>query len=519
MCGIFGTINVGVKYDHESRKKFLAQAFIVDSLRGEHSTGLFAVERPDVERRFKGHGVFSLKRVLAGYDFIGVKEFGHHMAALKDYSYFVGHNRYATMGALTAENAHPFAEGDITLVHNGTLRNLDALPAKPKDAPKRIETDSNLIAYNLNLHAPEVVIPTLLGSFCLVWHDKRDDTLNMVRNSQRPMHLCQAKHHDALYFMSEAEMLHLLMKRNKIDHNGIYSLDIGTWLKWKVGEMEPTEKKVPLGQIRRTTPVGKSNSGTTRNTGTTGRFRCDKVAQPQGQRRGKALISGEFKDIPDNHSSAIEALGLNSCQDYPFNPMINKPHTHGQRTIEGTVGFNDEHLAIIYGVSEDLASRSFTREWTVQCCGVGIRLDANGSKYPVVICRLRIASTTAAIANKRLAMKQEEKVKKQYNVPTLTAKDVIQGLTEADLLEGAGQSDADEDYEIPGANGRYLTKSEYKELTKHGCAQCSSDLDVWDAPDIFWVGENDDRPLCFVCGKMWESGDSSADAYDVWDKD
>ena len=42
-------------------------------------------------------------------------------------STFVAHVRYATTGALTAENTHPFSQGGRLLAHNGVVHGLDLL--------------------------------------------------------------------------------------------------------------------------------------------------------------------------------------------------------------------------------------------------------------------------------------------------------------------------------------------------------------------------------------------------------
>ena len=36
----------------------------------------------------------------------------------------IGHNRSATIGNITKDNAHPFRKGDLVGVHNGTIHSL-----------------------------------------------------------------------------------------------------------------------------------------------------------------------------------------------------------------------------------------------------------------------------------------------------------------------------------------------------------------------------------------------------------
>jgi hypothetical protein len=95
----------------------------------------------------------------------------------------IGHNRYATTGAKTVDNAHPFVHGDVTLVHNGTLRAAGGL----KDFVK-FDTDSEAIAYNLSItDDPVPVLESLLGAYVLIWTTP-DNKLHIAKNDERPLH-------------------------------------------------------------------------------------------------------------------------------------------------------------------------------------------------------------------------------------------------------------------------------------------------------------------------------------------
>lgn len=127
---------------------------------------------------------------------------------LKTPHFLVGHNRYATMGAKTTANAHPFSVGAVTLVHNGTLKNQSLLPDHTE-----FEVDSHNIAHAINKEGIEETLTKLHGAFTLIWHDARDNTVNIIRNSDRPFHLARTTSND-WFGASEEDMLMWILRRD-----------------------------------------------------------------------------------------------------------------------------------------------------------------------------------------------------------------------------------------------------------------------------------------------------------------
>jgi hypothetical protein len=148
---------------------------VMDTIRGEDSTGVFAVDR-------RGS--------------VGIMKVGSHpmhLFACDDWKKFkskvfsqgriiIGHNRKATMGTINSKNAHPFHENNIVLVHNGTLRG---------DHKKLADTevDSHAVCHAFNEKGAEEVIPTINGAFAFVWYDLAKGKLFAIRNDERPLSL------------------------------------------------------------------------------------------------------------------------------------------------------------------------------------------------------------------------------------------------------------------------------------------------------------------------------------------
>jgi len=172
-----------------------------DALRGPDSTGVFGVNRYG--------NVDYLKTRGATDEMFRSKEWN----SFKDdiYSQFhmvVGHNRKATRGATTDENAHPFVEDKTILVHNGTLFNHSSL------TDKKVEVDSHAILHSIVERGFEKTIEELDGAFTLVWYDSEGKQMHIIRNEQRPLHI--ANTNGAWFFASEDKMLKWILDREEI---------------------------------------------------------------------------------------------------------------------------------------------------------------------------------------------------------------------------------------------------------------------------------------------------------------
>jgi hypothetical protein len=208
MCGLIGLIaRTNGGFTHSDMTAF-EQMMIVNTLRGKDSVGAFTkFGNGDVQAIKHGSNPFNLMRTEEWKDF--------RQKVINRGRFIIGHNRAATIGAVTTENAHPFVEGHIILVHNGTLRSQNNL------TKATTVVDSHAICHALAEEEgdPRRVLDKIDGAFALIWYDSKKDRLFAARNDERPLVILEAERHFAL--SSEAWIAGYPMGKNNLDVKGM----------------------------------------------------------------------------------------------------------------------------------------------------------------------------------------------------------------------------------------------------------------------------------------------------------
>lgn len=503
MCGIVGYI---AKPLHEKpgqweldraalRGRWFKQALLFDTVRGEHSTGVMG-------RDLEGEPTYRwMKNAVPGYEFVTDEDFlKDYVNRAEYYDVMVGHNRAATIGDVSTENAHPFEHGDIILVHNGTLSDTGPLEAQHKN----IEVDSSLIAFNLSMVEPGEagkVLSQLDGAYTLVWLDSRDDSINIVRNSRRPLHMAATYNEDCLFFMSEGRMLEWTLDRLKINTGGVRSLAPLHWLKFKDGiKSEPEVRKVTPFVRPAREYSGWGYGGTVTTTKTTRREVVDYTARrsagPTVTSKADEIAVGKSLDrvpVPEVFRDIMSWFDLKIESRLLFEPREWESYKAGRHTTAKTlplgryhgdvyVPFLDNYVdCVVHNLGHNL-EQYIDNEWTVRPVCITWAGDSDMTVHALLVAT---------------------SVTPECEVPT-------DEVDEPNTVLGQRE---DEDWstddpllpdleEYPGPFGD-CSKDQMEHYLRNGCSMCTGPIDVMDYDDIEWVGEQRDQPICGRCVEDW----------------
>jgi hypothetical protein len=514
MCGIVGYVSLQDKTRVYSKEKFLTEGLYVNALRGFDSTGVMGVS-DDMTWEYS-------KQAVPAARFINADDW-----AKRNFEQWatVGHNRAATVGAIDTDNSHPFHHGNILLVHNGTLRSTYDLPFKNAD----IDVDSSLIAYNLNEVEPgeavDKVIKNLQGAYALVWFDLRDESINFVRNTERPLHFGLNKSADILYFMSEGHMLNMITKRFA-DHSSrptnIWQLGVRQMLKYKKGSLMPEVSEVPNftngragwdGYYQRT-----PNSNRPTPPIVNGRRHGESAECHHGGSKGiKIRINGEYKIPPKPLRDMVtEWYSLKLTQQLYFRPGGFLPWNEGGRETGDVDPVRESAMGAMYGLIYHPewdcwieAKIPYIREsqarvckqsngWTVVPYAIDHTTVDESSKHGfTIVCRAKWFSwdgqppfpTDSSDSVKKLTSGEEKQAPESDS--KLKLHDWEQNF-DADDIEEAEEM-------LKGPRGNYIRVNEWEAITNDGCVMCTGPVYLEDAEEMIWVGEHENQPLCMGC--------------------
>ena len=226
MCGLSGffSFKEPIFKERKGIADFIAQCVYVGGVRGRDSTGIFTISRKD-------HRIAVTKAAVDGSMFIDQHSVSNHLKDVTNNIACVVHHRKASKGAIIQKNAHPFREGPITLVHNGGV-----FAHRQLGTGNTCDVDSQGIAVALGQVSKSAVLEELSGSYVLIWHDSRDNTINIAKNDERPLAIAAVTGENTVLFASEVGMLKWLAERNSISIKEVFYPKSNVLFSWDLNK-------------------------------------------------------------------------------------------------------------------------------------------------------------------------------------------------------------------------------------------------------------------------------------------
>jgi asparagine synthetase B (glutamine-hydrolysing) len=199
MCGIFGlATNPNSSFDQATFSALLKKLYLLSESRGKESAGLH-IDLPIERESWTVKGAKPASKLLQTQEFKETMQsalehvYGESKDIAKRPIIAIAHSRLVTNGqAAKRENNQPVRWGDITVVHNGIVTNVEQLWQEHSKLARNSEVDTEIIAAMISeamavaaspMDATRSTFSHLRGAASIAWTHSAATTLTLATNT------------------------------------------------------------------------------------------------------------------------------------------------------------------------------------------------------------------------------------------------------------------------------------------------------------------------------------------------
>lgn len=461
MCGIVGFVRTpNLKYsDEKPLKEWFIQSLLVDTLRGKDSTGVAVFNRQLTEWQY-------LKKAFNAWDYVQYQPAINLLNKLTYSCVAIGHNRAATVGKITDFAAHPYQVDEIIGVHNGTLSKHN--PSLPYF--NTFQTDSEALYHAMKHEGVEKTLETVKGAFACVWMNVDQNTIHMIRNTERTLYYAKGFDAPYLLFGSESGMIEWIADRNDLLLEGSPTLlTPGTLMTVDIKTLEVTEKKL---NIRKPVTWQQGGNYSTHKNASIG----------YGKPRHNNL---DLVDLTEDSTVFFDAVKF---QPYPSRGK-------GLETRGCMIGRRLTSVAqniTVHGITES----EWKEKYKDQLCeGKPVTYVSQQKELILRSNTIKVIRDKDKKDSSKSTGGDSSKNGKVVSLPT-KGKQYAGGKADFDDLD----DDSVFDDLFIGPNGNPLSQESWEMQVQDGCGNCGMPITPHDRKEIGWTFQ--DQPICPECLPM-----------------
>ena len=222
MCKLAAMVNLENSLDittTNNLNKFLDHIFYINSFGQQDGSGVMWMDK---DGNHSHH-----KRAINAVDFLETRWWNKQSLSSK--RFVALHTRYATQGAVSDDNAHPFKHGEFVLMQNGTAgvapHHTSLVPGKYSSC----SVDSESVCWAFSEQGVLDTLDTYRGDGVFMFLNTRLRTFNIIKNDKRDLHVLQVTGKQIFLYATDAYALALAATRANLPFEKVQVVTNDLW--------------------------------------------------------------------------------------------------------------------------------------------------------------------------------------------------------------------------------------------------------------------------------------------------